>query len=198
MPNILLSDESLEMEVDKETNQVLLKGLGELHIDIVLSKLKSEYDLKINLGKMFVAYKESVNGSVQHTQKIDRLHNQKLRFFEIEIEIESKVTDEEQVEDSERGARRTEVVIDLWIPGSKAAKSFETFCELKDNINLQKSKGGVFDNPVGKKVVNENYTFCNEVVDSLYDIKFNISASICVLSKHNYFISFILRNRKIH
>jgi translation elongation factor EF-G len=174
IPNILLEDESLEFEENKKTNQLLLKGLGELHIDIVLSRIKTDYNLSINLGQMSVSYKEATNGSVTHKETTDKNIKHKLKFFELEIEIEKMEEDEdedsEEEDDETRGAKQSKVIIDIWQDRPKVAQEYKEYCLLGDNLHSQKSKGSLFDNDLEPTTVNETYTFHNKIIDSLYDI----------------------------
>jgi elongation factor G len=53
------ADPSLQLEIDRETGQIILKGMGELHLEITLSRMDSELSVKANMGKPQVAYKET-------------------------------------------------------------------------------------------------------------------------------------------
>lgn len=54
-------DSSLLVKEDEETGQLLISGLGELHLEIIKDRLNLDYGLKVNLGKFRVAYRESVS-----------------------------------------------------------------------------------------------------------------------------------------
>ena len=53
------------MKNDEETGQLLVSGLGELHLEILRDRIELEYNIKVSLGKMRVAYRESVGNTVQ-------------------------------------------------------------------------------------------------------------------------------------
>jgi elongation factor G len=53
-------DPSLKVIIDHETNQTKIGGMGELHLDIIVDRLKREYKLDVNVGKPQVAYKETI------------------------------------------------------------------------------------------------------------------------------------------
>lgn len=173
IPNILLEDESLELEQNKETGQLILKGLGDLHIEVVLNRVLSEFGIKVSIGKMFVSYKESPNGMASHKLTTDRMFKNKIGFFEIELEIERMEEEEEEegVEDKDRGARKSEVVIDIWDHASRTHKAYKKYCAMEDQINVKKSKGGLFENQETKEEATAEHTFCNEMIDSLYSLK---------------------------
>lgn len=55
-----IEDPSLEVSVDEESGQILLRGLGELHIEIICDKLKRQHNLNIFKGKTYIAYRETL------------------------------------------------------------------------------------------------------------------------------------------
>ena len=62
-----LSDEdpTFRVKVDEETGQTLISGMGELHLEILVDRMKREFKVEANVGKPQVAYRESI------TQKVD-------------------------------------------------------------------------------------------------------------------------------
>mmetsp|Transcript_8820 Transcript_8820/g.23879 ORF Transcript_8820/g.23879 Transcript_8820/m.23879 type:complete len:804 (-) Transcript_8820:178-2589(-) len=60
---LVREDPSVEVRTDPETGQLLLGGMGELHLEILKERLMSEYKLDVNFGKMRIAYKESASSS---------------------------------------------------------------------------------------------------------------------------------------
>jgi small GTP-binding protein len=62
-----LDDPSLRVEIDPASGQTLLKGMGELHLDIIRQRLKTEFKLDVYLGKMLINYYESVQSESDHT-----------------------------------------------------------------------------------------------------------------------------------
>lgn len=59
-----LEDPSLRTQVDQESGQTLLRGIGELHLDIVCDRLKRQYGIEVTTGKAYVAYRESIDTSL--------------------------------------------------------------------------------------------------------------------------------------
>ena len=70
LTEIMQEDNSLIVEDSQDTGQILVHGLGELHLEVVRDKLKEEYGLEVKLGKMKVSYKESVSQEVTYTQEL--------------------------------------------------------------------------------------------------------------------------------
>ena len=53
-------DNSLHVREDHETGQIIVSGLGELHIQVIRDRMEIEFGVKAKIGKMRVAYRESV------------------------------------------------------------------------------------------------------------------------------------------
>jgi len=60
-----LSDEdpTFRVETDEETNEIIIRGMGELHLDIIVDRMKREFKVEANVGRPQVAYKETIKGS---------------------------------------------------------------------------------------------------------------------------------------
>jgi elongation factor G len=58
-------DPSLQSRYDQETGQTILSGMGELHLEIIIDRMKREHDIEVNIGRPQVAYRETVKKSVQ-------------------------------------------------------------------------------------------------------------------------------------
>mgnify|MGYP006287176663 CR=1 FL=1 len=66
-----MEDPSFSVGKDKETGQILISGMGELHLDILVDRLKREFKLDVNTGKPQVAYRETVEKSATATEVFD-------------------------------------------------------------------------------------------------------------------------------
>jgi elongation factor G len=62
-------DPSLRVRTDEETNQTTIAGMGELHLEIIVDRLKREYACETNVGKPQVAYRETITKSVEQEGK---------------------------------------------------------------------------------------------------------------------------------
>jgi len=81
-------DPTLTIKTDEETGQTVLSGMGELHLDIILDRLKREFKVEANQGAPQVNYKESINGSVQHREVYKKQSGGRGKFADIIVKIE--------------------------------------------------------------------------------------------------------------
>jgi len=63
LSKLLAEDPSLKVESDEETGQTIISGMGELHLDIIVDRLKREYNVQTNVGAPQVAYREAIKGN---------------------------------------------------------------------------------------------------------------------------------------
>src|SRR5690606_11878442 len=61
-------DPTFVVESDHETGQTVIKGMGELHLDILIDRLKREFKVEVNQGAPQVAYKENILGTTEHRE----------------------------------------------------------------------------------------------------------------------------------
>ncbi len=65
-------DPSFRVETDDETGQTLISGMGELHPDIIVDRMKREFSVDCNVGKPQVAYRETIRGKAEVEGKFVR------------------------------------------------------------------------------------------------------------------------------
>ena len=85
-----LSDEdpTFRVKTDEETGQTLISGMGELHLDIIVDRLKREFKVDANVGNPQVAYKETIRKKVTQEGKFVRQSGGRGQFGHVWIEIE--------------------------------------------------------------------------------------------------------------
>jgi elongation factor G len=66
LQKLAAEDPSLRLKTDQETGQTILSGMGELHLDIIIDRLKREYGVEANIGAPQVAYRETI--TKKHTE----------------------------------------------------------------------------------------------------------------------------------
>ncbi|TGZ49159.1 ribosome-releasing factor 2, mitochondrial isoform X1 [Temnothorax longispinosus] len=64
-------DPSLHVKNDLETEQIVLGGMGELHIDIIKQRIRTEYKIDVDLGPLQIAYKETIQDAVKDTLSVE-------------------------------------------------------------------------------------------------------------------------------
>ncbi len=80
-------DPTLTVNTDEETGQTILRGMGELHLDIIMDRLKREFKVEVNQGAPQVAYKESINSNVEHKEVYKKQSGGKGKFADIVFEL---------------------------------------------------------------------------------------------------------------
>jgi elongation factor G len=85
-----LSDEdpTFRVATDENTGQTLISGMGELHLEIIVDRLKREFKVDANVGKPQVAYKETIRKKVTQEHKFVRQSGGKGQFGHVWIELE--------------------------------------------------------------------------------------------------------------
>ena len=66
-------DPTFAVKIDDETGQMLISGMGELHLEIIKERLVTEYNLETNLGKPQVLYQESITASATESAQFERI-----------------------------------------------------------------------------------------------------------------------------
>ncbi|MCQ2271347.1 MAG: elongation factor G [Bacteroidales bacterium] len=80
-------DPTFVVTVSEESGQTLISGMGELHLDILLDRLKREFNVACNHGKPRVTYKEAIRDFVKHHETYKRQTGGKGSFAELEFQI---------------------------------------------------------------------------------------------------------------
>jgi elongation factor G len=86
-------DPTLVVNTDHETGQTILKGMGELHLEIIIDRLKREFKVEINQGAPQVAYKEALTTYVEHKEVYKKQTGGKGKFADIVFELGPGKTD---------------------------------------------------------------------------------------------------------
>ena len=80
-------DPTLRVNTDQETGQTILRGMGELHLEIIIDRLKREFKVEINQGAPQVAYKEALTKSVEHKEVYKKQTGGRGKFADIVFEL---------------------------------------------------------------------------------------------------------------
>jgi len=80
-------DPSFQVETDKETGQTIISGMGELHLDILVDRMKREFKVEANIGKPQVAYREKIKQSVDANHKFVRQSGGRGQYGHVVVEF---------------------------------------------------------------------------------------------------------------
>jgi elongation factor G len=89
-------DPSFRVETDPETGQTIISGMGELHLDILVDRMRREFSVSANIGKPQVAYREKIRKSVVANHKFIRQSGGRGQYGHVVIEFSP--SDEEGLE----------------------------------------------------------------------------------------------------
>ena len=78
---------SFRVETDLESGQTIMKGMGELHLDILIDRLKREFKVEANIGAPQVAYRETIGHEVEHTYTHKKQSGGSGQFGEVKMII---------------------------------------------------------------------------------------------------------------
>ncbi len=79
------ADPSLRLETDRETGQTILRGMGELHLEVTLDRMRTEFGVEGNMGKPQVAYRETITKPVEYTYTHKKQTGGSGQFAEVKI-----------------------------------------------------------------------------------------------------------------
>ena len=81
-------DPSFRVRTDEESGQTIISGMGELHLDIIVDRMKREFNVEANVGKPQVAYREAIRAKVKQEGKFVRQSGGRGQYGHIVIEME--------------------------------------------------------------------------------------------------------------
>jgi len=80
-------DPTFRVHTDEDSGQTIIRGMGELHLEIILDRLKREFKVECNQGRPQVAYKEAITGSVEHREVFKKQTGGRGKFADIYVKI---------------------------------------------------------------------------------------------------------------
>ncbi len=113
-------DPTLRVKTDEETGQTILSGMGELHLEIIIDRMRREFKVEINQGAPQVAYKEAFQNSIEHRETLKKQTGGRGKFADIIFEIGP--ADEEFLNDKEKNKGNFQFVNGLF--GGSIPKEF--------------------------------------------------------------------------
>ena len=80
-------DPTLRVNTDEDTGQTILRGMGELHLEIIIDRMRREFKVEVNQGNPQVAYKEAFGTTIQHREVLKKQSGGRGKFADIQFEI---------------------------------------------------------------------------------------------------------------
>ncbi len=80
-------DPTFRVKTDEDSGQTIISGMGELHLEIIVDRLKREFKVEVNQGAPQVAYKESITGSVEHREVYKKQTGGRGKFADIKFSV---------------------------------------------------------------------------------------------------------------
>ncbi|HLR00678.1 MAG TPA: elongation factor G [Sphingobacterium sp.] len=80
-------DPTFVVNTDEETGQTVISGMGELHLDILIDRLKREFKVEVNQGAPQVSYKENIQGTTTHREVYKKQTGGRGKFADLEVVI---------------------------------------------------------------------------------------------------------------
>jgi elongation factor G len=80
---LIEEDPTLRVRTDEETGQIVLSGMGELHLEIIVDRMKREFKVEVNQGAPQVAYKEAFQATIQHRETLKKQTGGRGKFADI-------------------------------------------------------------------------------------------------------------------
>ena len=90
MVKLLQEDPTFSVKVDAETNQTVISGMGELHLDILVDRMRREFALDVSVSQPQVAYKETIRRTVGHEVKYAKQSGGRGQFGHVELKVEPR------------------------------------------------------------------------------------------------------------
>ena len=87
-------DPTFKVHTDEETGQTVISGMGELHLEILVDRMKREFKVECNQGAPQVKYKEAISGTVEHRELYKKQTGGRGKFADIHVRIEPQTDPE--------------------------------------------------------------------------------------------------------
>ncbi len=94
LSRLALEDPTFKVTVDSETNQTLISGMGELHLEIIVDRLLREFKVEANVGKPQVAYRETIRKKAEARGRFVRQTGGRGQYGDVSLEVEPAVPGE--------------------------------------------------------------------------------------------------------
>jgi elongation factor G len=80
-------DPTFRVKTDEDSGQTIISGMGELHLEIIVDRLRREFKVEVNQGAPQVAYKEAITATIQHREVYKKQTGGRGKFADIKVEL---------------------------------------------------------------------------------------------------------------
>ena len=146
-------DPTFRVKYDEDTNQTVVSGMGELHLEIIVDRLKEEFKLEVNQGAPQVNYKEALQTTVEHREKLKKQSGGSGLFADMQFRLGP--ADEEFLESDDYKSGKTRLQFEWKVVGGAIDKNYvkpitDGFKAMMDNgvlagYSIDSMKVEVFD-----------------------------------------------------
>jgi elongation factor G len=112
---LIEEDPTLTVETNEETGQTIMKGMGELHLEIIIDRMRREFKVEVNQGAPQVAYKEVLTKSFEHREVYKKQTGGRGKFADIVFEISPR-DDHEEGQEVKKGLQFVNQIVGGTIP----------------------------------------------------------------------------------
>ena len=91
-------DPTFKVKTDEDSGQTIISGMGELHLDILVDRLKREFNIECNEGQPQVSYKEAITSTVEHKEVYKKQTGGRGKFANIQFELGPRIEEGEGLE----------------------------------------------------------------------------------------------------
>jgi elongation factor G len=130
-------DPTFQVNTDEDSGQTIIRGMGELHLDIIVDRLKREFKVECNQGEPQVAYKEALTKSVTHRERLKKQTGGSGLFADMEFELGP--CDQEFLESDEFKSGKEKLQFDWQIVGGAIDKNYVK--PIKDGFKAMMENG---------------------------------------------------------
>jgi len=87
---LLQEDPTFQVRVDPDTNQTVISGMGELHLEVLVDRMRREFSLDVDVSKPQVAFKETITKAVEHENKYVKQSGGRGQYGHVVIKVEPR------------------------------------------------------------------------------------------------------------
>ncbi len=130
-------DPTFKVKYDEDTNQTVISGMGELHLEIIVDRLKREFKVECNQGEPQVNYKEALTAGTTHRERLKKQSGGSGLFADMEFELGP--ADEEFLESEDFKDGKVRLQFEWGIVGGSIDKNYQK--PIRDGFNSMMDNG---------------------------------------------------------